>query len=402
MRGSPRGYDVVVVGAGLAGLVCAGRLARRGIRVLLLDRKAAVGRPVHTTGIFVRRTLEDFRLPAGCLGPPVRQVRLYSPSGRSLLLESGRNEFRVGRMKRLYDALLSEAQAAGVRWLPGTTYLGAAAEGTGSRLYLRSENREFEVSARFLVGADGAHSRVARDLALGRNREWIVGVEQVHRGAFLAGPPCFHCWVDPGIAPGYLAWVVQDGEEVHLGVGGYPSRFDPGWALRLFASRMATRLGFRAAGPVERRGGVIPVNGVLRRLASPRGLLIGDAAGAVSPLTAGGLDPCLRLTAHAVDVIEAGLAGRPQALASYDGAAYRRRFALRRAARFLYRGLGSRRLVEAAWPLLDTPAGRALAGRIFFGAGSFPDAPLPGSIRRLESPARPAGGVREPFPSRSH
>ncbi|MGE3524586.1 MAG: FAD-dependent monooxygenase, partial [Gemmatimonadales bacterium] len=348
MRGPPGGYDVVVVGAGLAGLVCAGRLAHQGIRVLLLDRKAAVGRPVHTTGIFVRRTLEDFALPAGCLGPPVRQVRLYSPAGRSLMLESARDEFRVGRMKELYDALLSEALAAGARWLPGTAYLRARAEGTGSRLHLRRETREFEVSTRFLVGADGAHSRVARDLGLGRNREWIVGVEQVHRGASMAGLPCFHCWIDPRIAPGYLAWVVQDGEEVHLGVGGYPSRFDPGRALRLFASRMATRLGFLAAGPVERRGGVIPVNGVLRRLASPRGLLIGDAAGAVSPLTAGGLDPCLRLTAHAVEVIEAGLGGRPQAVASYDGAAYRRRFALRRAARFLYRGLGSPRLVEAA------------------------------------------------------
>ena len=31
---------------------------------------------VHTTGIFVRRTLEHFDLPEACLGPPVRDVML--------------------------------------------------------------------------------------------------------------------------------------------------------------------------------------------------------------------------------------------------------------------------------------------------------------------------------------
>ncbi|MDQ3522854.1 MAG: FAD-dependent oxidoreductase, partial [Gemmatimonadota bacterium] len=54
--------DVVVVGAGLAGLQCTRLLAASGLRVLLVDAKAAVDRAVHTTGIFVRRTLEDFAL----------------------------------------------------------------------------------------------------------------------------------------------------------------------------------------------------------------------------------------------------------------------------------------------------------------------------------------------------
>ena len=60
---------------------------------------------------------------------------------------------------------------------------------------------------------------------------------------------------------------------------------------------------------LERRGGRIPVGGVLRRIASPRGLLVGDAAGAVSPLTAGGLDPCLRLSRLAAEVTLDHLAG---------------------------------------------------------------------------------------------
>ncbi len=59
---SMKTFDVVIVGAGLAGLQCARLLSRQGLRVLLIDRKASLEQSIHTTGIFVRRTLEDLEL----------------------------------------------------------------------------------------------------------------------------------------------------------------------------------------------------------------------------------------------------------------------------------------------------------------------------------------------------
>ena len=56
-------YDVVIVGAGLAGLQCSRLLGRAGLKVLLIDRKESLSNSIHTTGIFVRRTLEDFDIP---------------------------------------------------------------------------------------------------------------------------------------------------------------------------------------------------------------------------------------------------------------------------------------------------------------------------------------------------
>ena len=369
-------FDVLIVGAGLAGLQCARLLARAGRRVLLADQKRSLDEAVHTTGIFVRRTLEDFPLPEDCLGPAVRNVTLYSPARRPLELASEHDEFRVGRMGRLYLRLLDECRALGVAWSPETRYLARedAAEGAGSLVRLERGGREFAVRARFVVGADGARSRVARDLGLDSNREWIVGVEDVYADVRADDVPRFHCFLDPRVAPGYLAWIVSDGEETHVGTGGYAARFDPARALELFRASLDGIVDLKGARRVERRGGRIPVGGVLERIANARGLLIGDAAGAVSPLTAGGLDPCLRLSTLAAHVADDYLAtGDAGALAPYSGRAFRARFASRL---WMRRALGTVRAplaAEAACAALRLPPFDRLARHVFFGRGSFPD-----------------------------
>src|SRR6476619_2692371 len=116
-------YDVTIIGAGLAGLQCARLLARQGLSVLLVDRKNTLDQKIHTSGIFVRRTLVDFDIPADCLGPPVKHVTLYSPSLRSIEFVSEHDEFRIGRMGQLYQRYLQQCLLAGVRWLPETSYL---------------------------------------------------------------------------------------------------------------------------------------------------------------------------------------------------------------------------------------------------------------------------------------
>jgi flavin-dependent dehydrogenase len=277
-------------------------------------------------------------------------------------------------MGPLYRRALEECIRAGVQWAPSTSLAALEPDGAGSVATLQRAGRRERVNARFVVGADGAVSRVAPALGLDENREWIVGVEEVFRGGGTGHDPAFHCWIDPEVAPGYIAWVVDDGEEVHVGVGGYASRFRPAEALRRFYARVAPRFGLRGATACERRGGRIPVGGVLPRIACARGLLTGDAAGAVSPLTAGGLDPCLRLSTLAAEVTAEFLAsGNPAALAPYDGTALRARFRTRLLIRRVLSAVRSPAAAELAVAALRLPPGRAAAHKVFFGRGSFPD-----------------------------
>jgi flavin-dependent dehydrogenase len=377
-------YDVVVVGAGLAGLHTARRLAECGRDVLVVERRACLSEGIRTTGIFVRRTLADFSLPLHCLGPPIRRVVLYPPGlHRPVTLVSGREEFRVADMSALYRDAARRAVGAGVRLRLGVRFVGWQ---DGGVLALDGPGGPLAVRARFLVGADGARSRVARQLGLDRNRRFLAGAEEVFKIPAGNDPAAFHCVLDPSLAPGYLAWVVNDGHSAHVGVAGYPDRFPHGLrhALERFAAGApGLPAGARPVGPgVERRGGPIPVGGMLRRIASTDGLLVGDAAGAVSPLTAGGLDPCLRLSELAAGVLDDALStGRPGALAAYDGAALRSHFRGRLLMRQALAGIRTPLAATTVFALLRTRPGRAAAGRILFGDGSFPDTARPRPVR---------------------
>jgi flavin-dependent dehydrogenase len=365
--------DVLVVGAGLAGLHTATLLARQGHDVLLVERRAALAGAIRTTGIFVRKTLDDFPLPPDCLGPPIRRVVLYPPNlRRPVDLVSSRDEYRVGDMAPLYEASAASAAEAGVRIALSTRYAGRH----GDTFHLAGRDGPTTVRARFVVGADGARSRVARDLGLDRNHHLLVGAEEVFELPGSDEPPTFHCVLDPSLAPGYLAWVVNDGQHAHVGVAGYADRYPEGLrrAVERFSASAPGLAGVERPEAVERRGGLIPVGGLLRRISCPDGLLVGDAAGAVSPLTAGGLDPCLRQSELAAEVLDDALrAGKPDAMSDYDGAALRPHF---RGRLMLRRGLAHVRTpaaAAAAFTLLRTPFGRAAAGRVLFGDRSFPD-----------------------------
>jgi flavin-dependent dehydrogenase len=380
-----KNFDVVIVGSGLAGLQCAKLLSQRGAKILLVDRKTDLTKGIHTTGIFVRKTLEDFDFPHETLGKPVRQVALYSPRLKALNLSSRHDEFRVGKMGLLYESYLRDCVKNGVEFSSSTRYVSAevgtrSTETTSAETIVNFEKNgeAFAVKTKVLVGADGANSRVAKDLNLDENREFIVGVEEVWEGVCLTGEPVLHCFLDAKLAPGYLAWVTNDGEEIHIGVGGYHSGFNPREALETFKAKVIGKIvDLKGAKLLEKRGGKIPVGGVLKRIASERGLLIGDASGAVSPLTAGGLDPCLRLSKLAAEVIWERLeTGNPKVLLKFSGELFRARFVSRLWMRRILALVSNQFLLEIGCFFLRLPLLEKLAAHIFFGRGSFPDVDL--------------------------
>jgi flavin-dependent dehydrogenase len=376
-----KNYDVVIIGAGLAGLQCARLLGAKSAKVLLVERKTDLSKGIHTTGIFVRKTLEDFDFPAGSLGNPVKNVTLYSPKLKAFDLTSEKEEFRVGRMALIYDEFLQEAVTDGVRFARATSYKGAQLLNGETIVKLEKRGESSEVKTKILIGADGVNSRVAKDLKLDENKEFIVGCEEVFRRDDATCEPRLHCFLDAKLAPGYLAWIADDGVEIHIGTGGYAADFNPREALKSFKEKTKKLFDASDLELTETRGGRIPVGGVLRRIANEHGLLIGDAAGAVSPLTAGGLDPAMRLSTYAADIVWESLrTENPKILLDYSGEKFRARFVSRLWMRRIIRTFTNQRLLELGHFFLRGRLGSAFAKHVFFGRGSFPDVQTVGQL----------------------
>jgi len=369
-------FDVVIIGAGLAGLQFARLISREKVKILLVDRKKDLTKGIHTTGIFVRKTFEDFDFPAETLGRAISDVTLYSPKLKSLTMKSEDDEFRVGKMGVLYEAFLKVCIENGVEFLNGARYVSAKnASASETIIKLEKKGEEISVKTKVLIGADGAKSRVAKDLNLDENKEWIIGYEEVYQGVPLEDEPRLHCFLDAELSPGYLAWISNDGEESHIGVGGYPSSFNPREAYKVFKSRVAPNfVKLENAELKETRGGRIPVGGILKNIANKQGLLIGDAAGAVSPLTAGGLDPCMRLSKFASEIVLDRLkTNESRVLLKYSGEMFRAKFATRLLMRRVLRTFTYQPLLEIAFKFLKGKIGRRVAEKIFFRRASFPD-----------------------------
>lgn len=409
---SMKNFDVVIIGAGLAGLQCARLLAKENVKILLVDRKEDLSKAIHTTGIFVRKTFEDFEFPPETLGKPISDVTLYSPKLKSFQMTSDKQEFRVGKMGVLYEKFLQECIDSGVEFMNGTRYLGrgdAGKRGRGDKeservkekigigrsneqvsdslsseiiINLQKNGKTIQIKTKVLIGADGVKSRVAKDLGLDENEEWIVGYEEVYWGVPLENEPRLHCFLDAELSPGYLAWITNDGEESHIGVGGYPSGFNPCEALEIFKQKIAPKfIDLKNAELKETRGGRIPVGGVLRKIANEYGLLIGDAAGAVSPLTAGGLDPCMRLSKFASEVVLERLkTNDAKVLLKYSGEMFRVKFTTRLWLRYILKTFSNQTLLEIGFKFLRGKIGRRIAEKIFFRRSSFPDIEIPQNI----------------------
>jgi digeranylgeranylglycerophospholipid reductase len=278
--------DVVIVGASFAGAACAIAAAQRGLRVVVLERKHDPGEKLHTTGIIVKEAAEQIllnQLPAS-MTRRIEDVRLYAPSLKQIALAAPGYYFLTTDTPAVMRWLAEQMRAHGVDLRLGCSFTDAQRSADG--WYVDGVG-----TTRYLVGADGARSRVARRCGLGEVRQFLYGIEYEFPGATLALPGALHCFISKRYAPGYIGWIAQSPTGVQAGLA---LRHDPANARVPDIDGFLLRVG--AAGGLPRhlkpghtRAGLIPCSGPVFDMARDRAILIGDAAGIVSPVTAGGI-----------------------------------------------------------------------------------------------------------------
>jgi geranylgeranyl reductase family protein len=304
--------DAIVVGGGPGGSTTAWRLARAGLRPLVLD--AAVFPRVKICAGWVTRTaLDDLELDPGKY--PLT-IQPFTACG--FAFEGVRHETRwrhpasYGIVRREFDHYLLEraaASGADVRW--GLRVTGVAAGRDGVRI--ETERGTFE--APVVIGAGGHRCPVARALGEVSEREEVVVAQESETrldpgqvaalGGFLEAPELY---VEPDLRGYGWYFPKQDFLNVGIGVAGrtdadLPRRRDALVAMLQATGRLPDGLPiepFRGHAYVVRRQAP-------RRLAGPRFCLVGDAAGLARDLSGEGIGPAIRSGRLAAEAVTAFL-----------------------------------------------------------------------------------------------
>ncbi len=328
-------HDVVVVGAGPAGLMCASLCEKSGLDVLVLERKPKIGLPVQCSGLISRNIDRLVRPPGNCIEHRVNGAIVHGPGGRDIRLEKpGTAAYVIDRAA--FDVFLAGRVKSEIRMK--TEVRGLQYSGDGVKV---STSRS-EVMARAVLGCDGPSSVVARHFGQRRPREMLQGVIILEKKPDRSG--FVELWLDRKLCDGFL-WRIPRGKSVEYGMLGSRAGFRQ---LEKF---------FGVGEGLEKRAGLIPIGP--GKTYFDRTLLVGDAAAQTKPWSGGGVVYGLTAAGHAARTIRQALARNDlseKALAGYEHAwraELDRPIQMGMMARELYREMDNRQLGE----FLDRLAG---------------------------------------------
>ena len=294
--------DVVIVGAGPAGLITARNLAAAGHDVVVLEEHAEIGIPVHCTGLLGAEAFDELDLPRHAILATAHAARFISADGNSVLVDADR--VRASIVDRgMFDQMLAErARAAGAEIRSNARVRSIAV--SGDRVTLSGELPDDTVHARACVLACGANYRFNRALGLGIPRTFV---QSAQLEAPFAGPEQIEVHLGRGAAPGGFAWVVpfsRNGRPYNR-VGMLCDERGRA-SLRAFTETVRARYDAGGAEWPEPRLKILPLAPVPKTY-TDRVVAVGDAAGLVKPTTGGGIYYGLVSGALAAEVLDGAL-----------------------------------------------------------------------------------------------
>lgn len=265
-------YEVVIVGAGPAGLNCAQKLSEAGKKVLLLEQNSVIG-PKICAGGLTGSDLEYLKLPDGLLGHKFSEA-IFRSSWQKCGLKMGKFLVYTCDRKDLGQWQLAKLQktSAVVRTEARVTKIEK-----DHVIVNGSEKIEFK----YLVGADGSSSMVRRFLGVKTNFIGIAIQYIVPGNKYKDFEYCF----DSGLFKSWCAWIFPHKNYASIGTGGDP-RYISSKELRENFAKWLDQRGIDVSG-LEVQGS--PINFDYQGYKFGNIFLAGDAAGLASGLTGEGI-----------------------------------------------------------------------------------------------------------------
>ncbi len=307
--------QIVIAGGGPGGASCARTLSKAGIRTVLIEASPNGDKPC--AGGLPSILFKQYTIPELLIKHRTTGVIFQAPSGLRVQTQFPDGQYIATVERREFDNHL--------RWLAedaGAIIVNGRVIGyneKGSQILVRyrdSDGTIHTTEADYVIGADGAWSRIAKQV-MGERLPMVVGMQEeiVPTGDRLdiLGDNCLFNY-SPAVSSDYYGWIFPKGDRVSVGIGTNAKNKSK---LPSLLSRMKELHSDLLEGGevISRNGAYIPA-GQYREHGSGRVLLVGDAAGFVLPACGEGVYFAMRSGEIAGETIRELGQKRPDILVS--------------------------------------------------------------------------------------
>lgn len=256
-------FDVIIAGAGPAGLHAARCCGAAGLSTLVLEEHAEIGKPCHCSGL-ISSNLHDFvPINKEFVEHKIKGAIMHAPNRKELKLEKpGTAAYVIDRAR--FDIFLASRVKSKILLKSGIDSFTVLDD----RVVVKSGRKTFE--SRALLGCDGANSFVRRRMNV-KPRETLNGLIAITKGRNSGD--FVELWFDKQVCDGFL-WKIPRGNATEHGMLGTGVKF-----------RQLERF-FNLTG-YEKHAGIVPLGPP--RTYFNRCLLVGGAAAQIKPWSGGGV-----------------------------------------------------------------------------------------------------------------
>ncbi|MDD1746673.1 MAG: NAD(P)/FAD-dependent oxidoreductase [Methanomassiliicoccales archaeon] len=291
-------YDVIVVGGGPAGSMTAYHAAKKGARVLMIEKRQEIGSSLRCAEGISKKGLDKAKIPLDkkWISAEMKGAKLVSPNGSVFRIDESQAGDEVGLVleRHLFDKYLAgRAAKAGAEIRLKTAANGVIKEGDAVKgITGTSFGEPFKLTAGCVVGADGFESQVGRWGGL----DTVVKMSDItscfqYRLTGLKTEPDYCEFVLGSVAPGGYAWVFpKGGDTANVGMGVLASMLKkPGDVKKYIDMWIKKDPRLSGAQPLEAVGAAVSVSPPVEKSIANGLLLVGDAARVIDPITGGGI-----------------------------------------------------------------------------------------------------------------
>ncbi len=318
-------FDVIVVGASVAGLRSAEQLAKRGLSVLCLDRKPEIGVPKQCgeglgMGHFERLGLKPDKRWAVA---PMKGAVLYAPSGKEVDIDFGKTVGYVLERKQFEKHLAKKAAKAGAV-IRASSDVKEIERKHGNAVVKTGGLFSGEFRSRLIFACDGPTSGIANKMGLpiSINAEDLdSGIQYEMANIEFEKEDKIHLWFGNNVAPRGYVWVFPKGKNhanVGIGIGAHVGK--P--AAHYLDKWVGERPEISKGSIIEVNSGIIPVGGLLEKMTADNLIVVGDAAHQVNPIHGGGMGLAMEAADLAAETAERAFKKKDysnNALGEYNG-----------------------------------------------------------------------------------